>query len=114
MDKNMMKDILESNSKRNSMAKALLVRWKWDKEKRYRTLLGLRIGGSAETQYDLKVKYPEQSNEQMTLLVHADQLAGMSLNEKVDKVVQMLTDEMWKWDPAQTVNFREKVQRLIK
>lgn len=49
MDKNMMKDILESNSKRNSMAKALLVRWTWNEDKNHRTLLGLRIGGSAET-----------------------------------------------------------------
>lgn len=109
-----MKDNLESNSKRNSMAKALLVHWKWDDEKKYRTLLGLRFGGSAETQYDLKVKYPEQSNEQITLLVHADQLAGMTLDEKINKVVLLLSDEMWKWDPTQTVNFREKVEKLLK
>ncbi|WP_294070470.1 hypothetical protein [Proteiniphilum sp. UBA1028] len=110
----MMKDILESNSKRNSMAKALLVRWKWNDDKTYRILLGLRIGGTAETQYDLKVKYPEQSNEQVTLVVHADQLAGLMLEEKIDKVVELLTDEMWRWDPAHMLNFREKVEKLIK
>ncbi|MFA6912557.1 MAG: hypothetical protein WCQ61_05505 [Proteiniphilum sp.] len=109
----MMKDILESNSKRNSMAKALLVSWRWDENKSHRTLLGLRIGGSAETQYDLKVKYPEQSNEQLTLLVHADQLAGMTREEKVDEVVEMLTDGMWKWDPDQKIDFRAKVEKLI-
>lgn len=114
MDNNMMKDILESNSKRNSTAKALLVRWKWNNDKSYRTLLGLRIGGSAETPYDLKVKYPRQSNEQITLVVHADQLAGMSLEEKIDKVVQLLTDDMWKWERGQTINLREKVEKLIK
>ncbi len=114
MDNNMMKDILESNSKRNSTAKALLVRWRWNHDKSHRTLLGLRLGGLAETQYDLKVKYPEQSNEQITLVVHADQLAGMSLEEKIDKVVLLLTDDMWNWDPGQTINFREKVGKLIK
>ena len=110
----MMKDILESNSKRNSMAKALLVRQTWNEDKNHRTLLGLRIGGSAETQYDLKVKYPEQSNEQLTLLVHSDDLAGMTQEEKIDKVVKMLTDEMWEWDPDQKVDFRAKVVKLIK
>ncbi|MCE5178099.1 MAG: hypothetical protein LLF81_03005 [Porphyromonadaceae bacterium] len=114
MDNNMMKDILESNSKRNSTAKALLVRWKWNHDRSYRTFLGLRIGGSAETQYDLKVKYPEQSNEQITLVVHADQLAGMSQKEKIDKVVLLLTDDMWKWERDQTINFRAKVEKLIK
>ena len=109
-----MKDILESNSKRNSTAKALLVRWKWNHDKSYRTFVGLRIGGSTETPYDLKVKYPEQSNEQITLVVHADQLAGMSLEEKIDKAVKLLTDDMWKWERSQTINFREKVEKLIK
>jgi len=54
------------------------------------------------------------SFERITLLVHADQLAGMTLDEKTDKVVLLLTDEMWKWNPAKTVNFREKVEKLLK
>ncbi len=85
MDNNMMKDILESNSKRNSTAKALLVRWQWNHDRSYRTFLGLRIGGSAETQYDLKVKYPEQSNEQIRWL--SCRSAGRrSQKEKIDNL----------------------------
>ncbi len=60
------------------------------------------------------MKYPEQSNEQITLVVHADQLAGMSQKEKIDKVVLLLTDDMWKWERDQTINFRAKVEKLIK
>jgi hypothetical protein len=41
------------------------------------TFLGLRYGGRAETQYDLSVKYSEKSEEKVTLLVHADQLATL-------------------------------------
>lgn len=53
MDDNLMKQILENNSKLNSMAKAILVRWKWDDNKHYRIFLGLRHGGTRETQFDL-------------------------------------------------------------
>src|SRR5690554_5481230 len=109
MDDNMMKDNIASKSKRNSVAEAILVRWKWNDHGKYRTFLRLRYGGSAETQYDLKVKSSEKSKEKITVLIHADQLADLKREEQVDYVVRMLHDEMWKWDPSKSVNFREKV-----
>lgn len=114
MDDNMMKDNIASKSKRNSVAETILVRWKWDKHHDYRTFVRLRYGGASETLYDLKVKYPEESNEKVTVLIHADQLADLSREEQVDHVVSMLNDEMWKWDPSARVDFREKVSRLLK
>jgi tyrosine phenol-lyase len=65
MDDNLMKQILENNSKLNSMAKAILVRWKWDDNKHYRIFLGLRHGGTRETQFDLDQKYPVYSDEKI-------------------------------------------------
>ncbi len=114
MDDNMMKDNIASKSKRNSVAEAVLVRWKWDDHEKYRTFVRLRYGGRAETQYDLKVKSSEKSKEKITVLIHADQLADLPRTEQVDHVVKMLTDEMWKWDPTVRVDFHEKVDRLLK
>ncbi len=68
----------------------------------------------SETQYDLKVKNSEKSKEKITVLIHADQLADFPRTEQVNQVVKMLTDEMWKWDPAVRVDFHEKVDRLLK
>jgi len=114
MDDNMMKDNIASKSKRNSMAEAILVRWKWNDHDSYRTFLGLRYGGAAETRYDLSVKYSEKSNEKITVLVYADQVADLSREEQVKHVVRLLTDKMWKWDPSTQIDFHEKVNRLLK
>lgn len=114
MDDNMMKDNIRSNSKRNSVAESILVRWKWNEHDTYRTFLGLRYGGTAETRYDLSVKYSNKSNEKVTVLVYADQLADLPRDEQVNHVVKLLLDDIWKWDPSGIVNFRDKVNRLLK
>lgn len=114
MDDNMMKDNIKSNSKRNSVAKSVLVRWKWGEHDRYRIFLGLRFGGAAETKYDLSVKSSDKTNDKYTVLIYADQLADFEQKDQVNHVVKLLTDEMWKWDPSKNVSFKEKVEQLLK
>ena len=113
MDDNLMKKIIENNSKLNSMAKAILVRWKWDDNNNYRIFLGLRYGGTTETQFDLDQKYPVNSEEKITLLLHADQLATLSREEKISKIVQLLGDGLWKWDPLKKIEFINVVNRFL-
>lgn len=108
-----MKKILESNSKLNSMAKAILVRWEWSDNKNYRIFLGLRYGGTSETQFDLDQKYPVNSEEQTTLLLYSDQLATLSRDEKISKIVQLLGDSLWKWEPSKNIEFRKVVDKFI-
>lgn len=110
----MMKEILRSNTKTNSMAKAILVRWKWNEEDNYRTFIGLRYGGTTENQYDLNVRYPEKSEEKISLLLHADQLAKLTREEKVDKINRLLHDHSWKWDPAKESEIIQKVEKFIR
>ncbi|HHX31189.1 MAG TPA: hypothetical protein GX712_01185 [Bacteroidales bacterium] len=114
MDNNMIKDNLASNYKENSMVKAILVRWKWNEEHTGRKFLGLRYGGSAETQYDLNVRYPIGSNEKITLLLHADQLANLSTEEKKDKIMSLLVDHVWKWDLKNSRDFQTIVSKFVK
>ena len=113
MDDNLMKHILENNSKLNSMAKAILVRWKWDDNKHYCIFLGLRHGGTRETQFDLDQKYPVYSDEKITLLLHADQLATLTREEKIDKILQLLGDSLWKWDPSKKIEFSNVVEKFL-
>ena len=110
----MIKDNLASNYKENSMVKAILVRWKWNEEHTGRKFLGLRYGGSAETQYDLNVRYPIGSNEKITLLLHADQLANLSTEEKKDKIMSLLVDHVWKWDLKNSMDFQTIVSKFVK
>ncbi|MDD4778465.1 MAG: hypothetical protein PHV53_09290 [Fermentimonas sp.] len=113
MDDNLMKKIIESNSKVNSMAKAILVRWKWDDNNIFRIFLGLRYGGTTETQFDLDQKYPASSEEKVTLLLHADQLANLNREEKISKIVNLLDDGLWKWDPSKKIEFIKVVNRFL-
>lgn len=113
MDDNLMKKILENNSKLNSMAKAILVRWKWNENNDYRIFLGLRYGGTTETQFDLNQKYPLNSEEKITLLVHADQLATLNRDDKISKIVQLLGDSLWKWEPSKNIEFRNVVDKFL-
>lgn len=110
----MIKNNLESNYKENSMAKAILVRWKWNDENTGRRFLGLRYGGSAETQYDLNVRYPIGSNEKITLLLHADQLANLTFEEKKDKIMSLLDDHVWKWDLQHSKDFRTVISKFVR
>lgn len=110
----MMKEIIKSNSKRNSMAKAILVRWKWDDDDSHRKFIGLRYGGTTEDQYDLDVRYPHKSEEKISLLVHADQLAKLTREEKIDKITRLLRDSSWKWDPEKESEIPLKVERFVK
>lgn len=114
MDNNMIKKNLESNYKENSMAKAILVRWKWNDEHTGRKFLGLRYGGSAETQYDLNVRYPTGSSEKITLLLHADQLANLTFEEKKDKIMSLLDDHVWKWDLQHSNDFRTVISKFVR
>ncbi len=114
MDDNMMKDNVESNSKENSLAKAIIVHWKWDDNRVYRDFLNLRYGGSAETQYDLDMKYPEDSNESETVVVHSEQLISFSDEERVQKIVSLLDSETWKWNPEKHIDFRAEVEKTLK
>ena len=110
----MIKKNLESNYKENSMAKAILVRWKWNNETKGRKFLGLRYGGSAETQYDLNVRYPIGSNEKITLLLHADQLANLTKEEKKEKIIRLLDDHVWKWDLKNSMDFHTVVSKFVR
>ena len=114
MDDNMIKRNLESNYKENSVVKAILVRWKWNEEKTGRKFLGLRYGGSAETQYDLNVRYPTGSTEKITLLLHADQLANLSKEEKEDKILKLLDDHAWEWDLNNSRDFHAVVSKFVR
>jgi hypothetical protein len=114
MDNNMIKNNLESNYKENSVVKAILVRWKWNEEHTGRKFLGLRYGGSAETQYDLNVRYPVGSNEKITLLLHADQLANLSTEEKREKIMSLLIGHGWKWDFKNSRDFHTVISKFIK
>lgn len=109
-----MRGKFESNRKPNSMAKAIMVRWKWNDELNHRIFLGLRRGGITEDQYDLSVRYPEKSEEKISLLVHSDQLANLSREEKIDKIIRLLTDSSWKWDPDKVCDFHNKVDRFVR
>lgn len=108
-----MKKNLENNSKLNSMAKAILVRWKWNENNHYRIFIALRYGGTSETQFDLNQKYPLYSDEKITLLIHADQLATLSREDKINKIVQLLADNLWKWDPSKKIDFHTVVDKFI-
>lgn len=110
----MIKKNLESNYKENSMAKAILVRWKWNEEGTNRKFLGLRYGGTAETQYDLNVRYPNSSNEKITLLLHADQLANLNTEERIDKIISLLDDYVWKWDQINSMDFRTVASKFVR
>src|SRR5690554_3252927 len=114
MDDNMIKRNLASNFKENSMAKAILVRWKWNDNRMGRKFLGLRYGGRTETQYDLNVRYRVGSSEKVTLLLHADQLANLSHEEKIEKIIRLLDDHVWKWDTSSNVDFQSVVARFLK
>lgn len=110
----MIKRNLESNYKENSMVKAILVRWKWNDENTGRMFLGLRYGGSAETQYDLNVKYSTGSNEKITLLLHADQLANLTKEEKREKIIKLLDDHVWEWDVKNSMDLHAVVSKFVK
>lgn len=114
MDDNMMKENIESNSKENSLAQAILVHWKWDDNRVYRNFLGLRYGGTAETQYDLDRKYPEDSTENETVVVHSEQLTSFSDQERVQKITSLLASETWKWNPEKRVDFHAEVEKVLK
>lgn len=114
MDDNMMRENRESNAKENSLAEAILVHWKWDDNRVYRDFLGLRYGGSAETQYDLDLKYPQESVENETVVVHSEQLASFSDEERVQKVTSLLASETWKWNPEKPIDFRAEVEQTLK
>lgn len=114
MEDNMMKWKEEDNSKENSLANGILVHWKWDDRKIYRTFLRLRSGGTSETQHDLNMKYPEESLEQETLLLYSDQLVTLPREEQKTKIVGLLSDETWRWDPAKEPDFASEIDKFLK
>lgn len=114
MDDNMIKRNIASNYKENSMAKAILVRWKWNDSRTGRKFIGLRYGGRAESQHDLNVRYRVGSSEKVTLLLHADQLVDYSTEEKRDKILRLVDDHVWKWDPSYKVDFQSVVSKFVK
>lgn len=113
MDDNMVKDNLENNSKRSSLAESVIVKWKWDDNRKHRIFEGLRIGGTAETQYDLDLKYPEESVDHESVLVHADQIKDFSEGEKKNKILELLNSEAWVWDTNKSESFNEEINKLF-
>ena len=113
MDDNMMKDNLESNSKRSSLAEAVIVKWKWDDDRRQRIFQGLRMGGTSETEYDLEVKYPEESTDQESVLIHAEQFKHVPIEDKKAKILDLLKSEDWVWDTNKSEDFNEKISELF-
>lgn len=113
MDENMMKDNIESNSKRKSLLNDVIVHWKWDDERIHRLFLDLRYGGDAETGYDLETKYPEESEEQETVLIQSDKMIGLSAEEKISRITDLLQSEDWEWSPKEHTDFRGKATKLI-
>ena len=113
MDDNMIKDNLEDNSKKNSLVNNIIVHWKWDDTETYRTFLGIRYGGETETDYDLELKYPEESLEKETVLLRSDQIADLSDGQTKEKIMQLLASEDWNWDPEQEPDLKSKIDNLI-
>ena len=112
MDDNMMKDNLESNSKRSSLAEAVIVKWTWNDDRKRRIFNGLRLGGTAETEHDLEMKYPEESFDQESVLVHAEQFKHVSIEEKKARLHNLLNSEDWLWDTTESEDFAEKISEL--
>lgn len=113
MDDNMMKDNLENNSKRSSLAEAIIVKWKWNDARTRRIFKGLRLGGTAETEYDLDMKYPEESFDHESVLVHAEQLKHLSEEEKKAKLLDLLASEDWVWDTRENEDFNKEISELF-
>ena len=113
MDRKIMKENIEDNRKRSSLSGSIVVRWKWDREKKYRDFLGLRYGGSTETRYDIDLKYDENPFEKESVLIYLDQLSNDFPETKKTKIKKLLLSEDWLWNPDQAIDFDQKINRLI-
>ncbi len=113
MDDNRMKDNIENNSKRNSLAESIIVKWKWNDSRQKRIFEGLRFGGTAETEYDLGLKYPEESVEHESLLLYANQLVHLTEVEKKTKIFDLLASEEWHWETDESNNFNKRINELF-
>ena len=114
MDKKIMKETLEDNTEKKSLANSVIVRWKWDYEKKYRDFLAIRLGGEAESEYDLQLKYRDEALENESVLILSDQLAHISKAEQKQKILSLLSGENWQWNPEQEINLSKEVQNLLK
>lgn len=109
----MMRDNLESNSKTNSLAEAIIVKWRWNDSREKRIFQGLRLGGNAEVNYDLEVKYPEESIEQESVLLYGDQLINLTNDQKKTKISDLLSSEEWSWEGTGSRDFMKEINGLI-
>lgn len=113
MDKYVVNENVSDNSKKLSLAGFLIVHWQWNRDKNYRTFLGLRMGGKSETRYDLELKYKDNEFEKETVLTEFEQLADYSLEEKREKILEILEEEEWRWDPEQNFDFEKEVDDIV-
>lgn len=108
-----MKENIGDNTKRSGLSDTVIIRWKWDNEKKYRDFLKLRHGGNTETQYDLDLKYKEDPFEKESVLIHLEQLNEDSPALKKSKIKNLLLSEDWLWNPDQNVDFDKEVDKLM-
>lgn len=86
---------------------AVLVEWSWEKYVGYaRNLHSLRFGNYNETEADLVTGNEERTfRHNLSLLVEADKLSGLSNAEKIETIREALDHDSWKWNYFHTPNF---------
>lgn len=113
-DKKIMKENIGDNTQKSSLPDSVIVHWKWDDEMKYRDFLGLRHGGSTETEHDLRLKYDKNPLENESVLIYFEQLSEYTPEMKKSKIKSLLLSEDWRWNPDQKTDFDKETEKFLK
>ncbi len=114
MSERVMKENIEDNTTRSSLAGSVVVHWKWNQERDQREFIDMRLGGDTETQYDLDLKYDENSLENESVLISSEQMGQDSTQVKKEKIYDLLISDDWLWSPEQKTDFKKEINKIVK
>lgn len=98
-----------------SIEGAVIVEWSWEKYVGYcRNFHGLRFGESNETEQDLITGNEERTfNRNLSILVEASELEGLTDAEKVEAIKEAFSQSHWKWNYFNTPNFQTSIEDYL-
>ena len=91
----------------DSIEGSVVVMWSWEKYVGYsRKIEGLRFGGYKEVESELILGNENSiSRTNAEVLVSAEDLEGLTDDQKIDLIVQKLDSDAWKWSYFGTADF---------